>query len=112
MNSYLFFKDDNMQVNVLDNEKGRWTNAAPVTFTEHIMMPTQNIVLGLIQNNCKETETGRNSLLSSGVSLDAAISHDCDNAASYPTGTISKQEGNYVTAFTPHIPFLSEHGWS
>lgn len=65
-------------------------------------MPTQNIALGLIQNNCKETETGRNSLLSSGVSLDAAISHDCDNAASYPTGTISKQEGNYVTPNSLH----------
>lgn len=65
-------------------------------------MPTQNIALGLIQNNCKETETGRNSLLSSGVSLDAAISHDCDKTASYPTGTISKQEGNYVTPNSLH----------
>lgn len=65
-------------------------------------MPTQNIVLGLIQNNRKETGAGRNSLLSSGVSLDAAISHDCDNAASYPTGTISKQEGNYVTPNSLH----------
>lgn len=66
------------------------------------MMPTQNIVLGLIQNNCKETGAGRNSLLSSGVSLDAAISHDCYKAASYPTGTISKQEGNYVTPNSLH----------